>query len=422
MRRTAFTLSFPLLALCMGAAYGKGAEVVAGIGCLSALATMARRGVPPRHPAATWVLAVFAGYFLFFAVHDSFFTGRPLASVLEMRTNLPILLSTILCLHAAREAEWLDTVAIGRAATWATLAICVLSVLLHLYVTSHPGLPDILSGVVEDGRFRFHARNALMFASQLTGLSFLSLLGHGRRSRLDRSMAELACVLGALVVLFLAQGRGATITGLAMAVAAFWYIRPSVDLARTKIVFTLLAAAGAAMASKNVLGSGRAAIDRFGAMIGQASQAGIADSSIDQRLTMYRAGWRAFLEHPLTGYGYSRRFEAAEAFFPPGVNLHYTHLHNDYITHMVAAGIPGLLVFLAYLTLPLAILFLARRRSRDLEYTAAIGTILMAGIAATTAILGHDVHATYFSMFIVMTLTVAIREDAREEDRALPVS
>lgn len=422
MKRTAFTMSFPLLALCVGAAYGKGAEIVAGIGCLLALAGMVRDGVAPRHRATAWVISVFTGYFVFFAVHDGFFTGDPWASVLEMRTNLPILLSSILCLYAAREAAWLDAVAIGRAATLATLSICAVSIPLYFYVVSHPGLPDILSDVVADGRFRFHARNALMFASQLTGLSFLSLLGHGRRSRFDRNMAELACVLGALVVMFLAQARGATMTGLIMALAAIWYIRPSLEWLRTKIALLFVAAASALLALESGLVKGQAAMDRFGSMVDMFSDAGVADGSTNQRLIMYRAGWQAFLDHPLTGYGYSRRFEAAEAYFPPGMNLHYMHLHNDYITHMVAAGIPGLLVFLAYLTLPLAILFIARRRSRDIRYMGMIGTILMAGIAATTAILGHDVHSTYFSMFVVVTLTVAIREDGREEDRALPVS
>ncbi len=419
MKRTVYPVSFPLIALCTGAVYGKGAEVIAGIGCLLAIISMIRDGMPSQSRAATWVFTVFAGYFLFFAIHDSFFTGQPLASFKEMRVNLPILLSAIVCLHAAREAEWLDAVRIGKAATWATIIISLVSIPLYLYVKHHPGLPQVLNEVVDGGRFRFHARNALMFASQLTGLSFLSLLGHGQRSRFDRHLSEIACALGTLVVLVLAQARGATMTGLVMAMVAVWYIRPSIGSLRTKVALAVVAIMTAGFWFATGPGAGRAAIGRFTSMINQASETGAADASINQRVEMYSAGWRAFLEHPVSGYGYSQRFEAAVPYFPPGLNLHYTHLHNDYITHMVAAGIPGLLVFLAYLTLPLAILSLTKRRSRDLKYMAMTGTILMAGIAATTAILGHDVHSTYFSMFIILTLTVALGDERKGQAGAV---
>jgi O-antigen ligase len=415
-------LSFPLAALCLGAAYGKGAEVLAGIGCLVAIMSMIRDGVPSWHRATIAVATVFAVYFLFFTLHDTFFTRDILASVAEMRVNLPILFSVTLCLHAAREADWLNAEAIGRVVTWSTLAICLLSAILYLYVTHHSNLPHILDETVADGRFRFHARNALMFASQLTGLSFLSLLGHARRSRMDRHLAEIACVLGTLVVLLLAQARGATLTALLLAVVALWYVRPSLEFPRLKLALGVMAVVSATLWLSLEPGAGRNIITRFGSAVGMAGGVSAVDGSTSQRLAMYEAGWHAFLEQPLTGYGYSRRFEAATAFFPPGLDLSYTHLHNDYLTHLVAAGIPGILVFLAYVCLPLAVLVLTGRPSRDLKYMAFTGTLLMGGIASTTAILGHDIHTTYFSMLIIMTLTVALGEDRKGQDHEVPLS
>lgn len=419
MKRTIPSLSFPLAALCLGAAYGKGAEVIAGLGCLLAIFSLARDGIPPARPMTLWVITVFAGFFLFFAVHDSVMTGDPLTSFLEMRVNLPILLSAILCLHAAREAEWLDAARIGRVVTLATLIICSASVLLFLFLKIYPNSPEFLTEVGGGGRFQFYARNSLMFASQLTGLSFLSLLGHSRRSPLDRHLSELACVSGTLVVLVMAQARGASLTALVMAIIAIWYIRPSIGALWTKLGLAAVSLIVLGFWVATMSGEGSAAISRFTSMLSMTGSAPAADASINERVGMYQAGWQAFLQHPFAGYGYTERFSAAAPYLPPNLNLHYTHLHNDFITHMVAAGLPGLLVFLAYLFLPLAILMLTPKPSRDLKFMALVGTILMAGIASTTAILGHDVHSTYFSMLIVMTLTVALGDETRGRSHAV---
>lgn len=71
------------------------------------------------------------------------------------------------------------------------------------------------------------------------------------------------------------------------------------------------------------------------------NQAEMTDSSFYQRAQMWQAGWHAFQGQPLWGYGIQNRFTAADLSFS------YTHLHNSLITHLVAGGITGALLYLS---------------------------------------------------------------------------
>jgi O-antigen ligase len=65
------------------------------------------------------------------------------------------------------------------------------------------------------------------------------------------------------------------------------------------------------------------------------------------RYSMAVSGLLAFLEKPFFGHGLADVMAAASAHRPSNFNMftHKSHLHNDYVTHLVAFGLPGL-VFL----------------------------------------------------------------------------
>jgi O-antigen ligase len=66
-------------------------------------------------------------------------------------------------------------------------------------------------------------------------------------------------------------------------------------------------------------------------------------TSFGHRAILAEAGWHAFLEGPLLGYGFVEHKDAAMAYVDPaGPSVaHLTHLHNDYVTHLVAYGYVG---------------------------------------------------------------------------------
>ena len=68
---------------------------------------------------------------------------------------------------------------------------------------------------------------------------------------------------------------------------------------------------------------------------------------------MALGGWYAFLEKPILGYGLNERMAAVIAHArPDGPDLsYYAHMHNDYITHLVAYGIFGGIFLAVYMGL-----------------------------------------------------------------------
>ncbi|GAB5506237.1 MAG: hypothetical protein Rhirs2KO_14000 [Rhizobiaceae bacterium] len=65
--------------------------------------------------------------------------------------------------------------------------------------------------------------------------------------------------------------------------------------------------------------------------------------SFGRRAEMAIGGWNAFLERPILGYGLDERMAAVFAHARPGgpdLTIH-NHMHNDYVTHLVAYGISG---------------------------------------------------------------------------------
>ena len=79
-------------------------------------------------------------------------------------------------------------------------------------------------------------------------------------------------------------------------------------------------------------------------------------SSVGMRFEMWKAGIKLVDDLPLTGNGL-RNTNVLAAKYASDNTKHqiagFNHLHNDYLTHLIAAGVPGLIMVLALLLLPL---------------------------------------------------------------------
>jgi O-antigen ligase len=87
----------------------------------------------------------------------------------------------------------------------------------------------------------------------------------------------------------------------------------------------------------------------------------VAEGSILTRIVLYEAGVETILERPMTGYGRQNVIPAVKAHSDmPDHFFLFSHLHNGYLTDLVASGILGLLSLLAVLLVPLLVFWNTR--------------------------------------------------------------
>lgn len=88
----------------------------------------------------------------------------------------------------------------------------------------------------------------------------------------------------------------------------------------------------------------RRRLEEFWAELREYADTGVSfGATFGHRIELAISGWRAFLERPILGYGLDEKMAAAFAHGTPGgpdVTIR-SHLHNDYVTHLVSYGIFG---------------------------------------------------------------------------------
>jgi hypothetical protein len=127
------------------------------------------------------------------------------------------------------------------------------------------------------------------------------------------------------------------------------------------------------------------------------------DTSLNQRLAMLQAGWKAFLEAPWRGHGGQNRFKAAAPYLPENFEA-FSHLHNDFLTHAVAGGVPAVVLLCLILAFPL--LCALRRPNRDRILTALLFSGAFTGTALTNNVLFVDISAFALGLAYATALKV----------------
>lgn len=143
----------------------------------------------------------------------------------------------------------------------------------------------------------------------------------------------------------------------------------------------------------------------FGLLADAVTTGTTSDASVNYRLEFYAGGLRAFVDSPLFGHGWWRRFSAASVYMPPevldpGLSVRVGHLHNDAINFLSAAGLPGLAAYLSVLVAPVLSAFRSPRDSqRAFRLTAAAA--LSAGTLAfglTDSVFVFELGKTFFCL------------------------
>jgi len=136
---------------------------------------------------------------------------------------------------------------------------------------------------------------------------------------------------------------------------------------------------------------------------------GDSKSSAGARLEMYSAGWKAFLNAPLIGYGYHNCGAAASRYAnqDPSVQKDFEgrwHLHNEFLTTTVNAGLLGLVSLLALYLIPL---FIFVKKLTSNPYSR-MGVILISGyilLGVTHTLFGYEYETAFFVVMLAWILS-----------------
>jgi len=138
-------------------------------------------------------------------------------------------------------------------------------------------------------------------------------------------------------------------------------------------------------------------------------------TSVGARLEMYRTGIQAFLDSPLIGYGYRNANDVASRYTEGKIKEQiagYSHLHNEYLTNMVNAGIVGLIMLLALFLMPLRYFILGTIKEDN--RAAAAGILLVAGFMLNGilhAALQWEYQNSFFPFFLAYFLIVSEKKN-----------
>jgi len=132
------------------------------------------------------------------------------------------------------------------------------------------------------------------------------------------------------------------------------------------------------------------------------------------RLQMWEAGLMAAKQSPWIGYGYRNANQITSEYAPNNKQTikNKSHLHNEYITTIVSAGIIGLLMLLTLLFFPI-IVFYRKLKNKETYYYASMGILLCASYATfsfTHMAFGEE-HINAFYVFFLGFLFLNIERN-----------
>lgn len=146
----------------------------------------------------------------------------------------------------------------------------------------------------------------------------------------------------------------------------------------------------------------------LGVLFLQLTDGSVTDIAVSQRLYMWNAGLHTFLKSPLIGFGWANFTEAS---LPYGIYFY----HNDFFDMAVAAGVVGIVCWIAIIAAPiLGVLAMQRDRYRVMRlYCALILSASLAIFGITDMTLGYDLPTTLYA-FLTAIILGAFREPGRQ--------
>ena len=236
------------------------------------------------------------------------------------------------------------------------------------------------------------ANNPLTLGDLVMPLAFLSLLGFWKlpvRMKVMRCIAWLV-LIASLVLLAKNRSSVLLIISLGGILCVYLVATYSGVYSKTRILvgfvglcliaIAVFITAPHNLAKQRLISAGKAVyeISSFEADLAQ-----ISDRSVRIRLDMYQAALGAIQENPLIGYGPEKQFSAIKPYLKTKDARDYTNkkdrnAHNLLLNHLLAGGVPLLMLILAIVLSPFVIIWKNRSKlGSDLIFA---GTILSTSI------------------------------------------
>ena len=332
------TVVMLLLGLSWCTLIGVGAIALLGLLFAAILASIGFRGtISQPHPIAMAFLILSISYFSYFAVAGPLHT--PVAGYSDSLWRLaPMPVIGMLVFFLTSNQPHVPTLS-GRMTSWLWLGTALSTVVLI-----------ILAAFDDDRRANTLHGNPLLVSNALFIGGLLPFtLWH--RTRWWGKLALSCLLLATLIALTIwAEARAHSIFMLALGGGIWAALCLGTIDGRHRWMWRLILCGIAAIAVVAVLYWVLVVWDHAIAVriqnglntvvaIFQGESTGILDTSFEQRAIMWQAGWNAFLEQPIWGFGIQNRFTATD---PP---FSYTHLHNSLLTHLVAGGLAGAFLY-----------------------------------------------------------------------------
>lgn len=311
--------------------------------------------LPLTSGAQRWFAAVAVGWWLTLLVAD-LRADATTAWWQDLRFLLAIAPAIVLMPRLRRAAITHEQ--LGRWAGWSVWVCAAVIAAEYLMVVQWAGIthhrPRALSG------------NALFVSTMLVPMMLLCWLaadaGTGRRRWLRPLCTHavgLACLAGLL------GARASTLIALALLPLPLLWLRRDASTVRRWAEASLVLAGSVAVLL--VIGSVLSAWygERWAALLVAMKQQDLtllADYGISSRAQHWPAAWQAFMDKPWLGHGLRNETAALAPYLPAGV-VPLTTAHQQFLSFLVWAGVPGLVSGCLLITLPLSMALCRQRQS-----------------------------------------------------------
>ena len=393
---TGLTWATLLFLLPLAPVLGSAASIAASVAAILLVPFVARRdGVARirRELALLAFLTVFAALAACFAI-----TARAPRDVLFAFNFVSLPLAAVVYLAVGRREpaeQWVRTIAIVcLAGVLAALAIALNDIYLRglQYVYGFNMGPHVI------------ARLALV-------MGFVSLAGLFATTSPWRYVFHAGPLAGCLVT-YLAGTRGAALAiPLLVLVAASMFLT---DRRQRLQSVVLLAVVGVVALVPLVLGAGR--IASIAPVVGSVLSSGATgDGATSERLAMLSAAWQLFLASPIVGHGWANfaavGYPILQATVWGGPTDPFFQFHNDLANFAVAAGIVGVICWVALLAAPVLGALMSPRDAlfRVRLYCCVQLSVSYFVFGLTDFTLGYDLPTTLYA-FLTAIVLGAFRE------------
>jgi len=223
--------------------------------------------------------------------------------------------------------------------------------------------------------------NSNVFSDLAVSMLFLSIVQVFSETPKERLITLLSTLTGVAAIL-IASSRGAWLSFVILSLVYIVLIyRPFLRHCKRRKIFLVLVLA----VFFGFIGSQTDVNKRTSQAVGEVKNwyfGNNTNTSNGLRMQMWSAGLQAAQDSPWFGYGYRNANKVASEYASENKKIirNKTHLHNEYLTNLVSAGIIGLLSLLILLFTPMVV-FYRKLKNKDTYHYSVMGILLCIGYA-----------------------------------------